>query len=517
MMTTVQPLLEVSHVTKRFSGTTALNDVNFTVFPGTIVCLAGENGCGKSTLVKVISGVHAPDSGSVAIGGRDLQLGHPQASIDAGIQVIFQDLALFDHLTIAENIAFLRTRQQRSSLINRKKIVSIAREQLTRIGVDLDPSALVSSLSVANKQIVAICRALSMNARVLFMDEPTTALTSTEVDRLLSIVLDLKRQGLSVVFISHKLDEVFKIADSMTILRDGVTVGNFAAADLDEKKLAYYMTGRDVEYTRYQRTRQDDNSLLETRGLTRTGHYADVNVQVKPGDILGITGLLGSGRTEFALSLFGLNAPTSGSILVEGTEVSINSPSDALAHGIALLPEDRKKQALFLRQSVERNITSSALSRVTNRVGSIASEKEKHLATQMVEQLRVNNRDITIRSGALSGGNQQKVVIGKWMAAQPTVLILDSPTVGIDIGSKDEIYEAIQHLASEGMGLIVISDEAEEIATICNKVLVMHAGRVVETFRDYEMAAADFKKRLARIIANPPSTDAALDLSQVGE
>ncbi len=504
-MDSTTPLLRATGVTKVFAGVTALDDVDFTVMPGQVMCLAGENGCGKSTLVKVVSGVYLPEQGSVDVGGESIHLGRPRSAIDAGIQVIFQDLALFDHLSVEENIAFSRMLAGRKRLTDRRAIRAIAEEQLERIGIELDLRAPVASLSIANKQIVAICRALSMNARVLFMDEPTTALTSNEVDRLLAIVLDLKRRGLSVVFISHKLDEVFKIADTITILRDGVKVGDFEASSLDTDSLTLHMTGRSVKHSRYKRARSEDAPLLETRHLSRNGHYEDLSVGVRPGDVVGLTGLLGSGRTEFALSLFGLNPPNSGQILCQGTPVSIDGPWDALAKGIALLPEDRKSQALFLSKSVEQNISSASLGTVVNKFGDIVERREHDLAQKTVRALNVNNKDVSMIVGNLSGGNQQKVVIGKWMAAGPKVLILDSPTVGIDIGSKDEIYSSIRSLAGEGMGVIVISDEAEEIAAICNRAIVMHEGRVVEVFEEVDMRAADFRDRLARVIANPRS------------
>lgn len=502
-MTKTTPLLAARGIDMSFSGVRSLSGVDFAVLPGQVMCLAGENGCGKSTLVKIISGVYRQDAGTVEIDGATLPLGHPRAAIDAGIQVIFQDLALFDHLTVRENIAFSRMLASPRIMVDRSAATQIAQQQIARIGVDLDLEATLGSLSVANKQIVAICRALSMNAKVLFMDEPTTALTANEVDRLLAIVLELKRRGLSIVFISHKLDEVFKIADTITILRDGRKVGDFPAEDLDANTLGFHMTGRTVQYERYHRTRNETEPIVETRALSREGHYRDVNVTVRPGDIVGITGLLGSGRTEFALSLFGLNRPDSGEILVDGTSTRIEGPWDALANGIALLPEDRKSQALFLSKPVVQNITSASLDSVVDRFGDLSATAERAVAERMVRDLRVNNQDVEVAAGKLSGGNQQKVVIGKWIAAGPRVLIMDSPTVGIDIGSKDEIYATIHRLADSGMGIVMISDEAEEIAANCNSVLVMHEGDVVDSFEEADMRAADFKDRLARVIANP--------------
>ena len=308
------PLISATGLTISFGGIQALKGVDFTIGAGEIRCLAGENGSGKSTLVKILSGVYQPDSGELVIGGERIARMNPIEASAAGVQVIYQDLSLFGHLSVAENIAINRMLHNGSKLVSRSEMRRIASEQLARVDIELDLDAPVSSLSVANRQIVAICRALSMEARVLFMDEPTTALTTREVDRLLSIVLELKAAGLSVVFISHKLDEVFKVSDSVTIFRDGHKVGDFAASDLDELSLSRHMTGRDIVYTRYHRENTDNAPLLEVRDLSRAGHFTDFSLTVRPGDIVGLTGLLGSGRTELALSLFGLNKPDSGTV-----------------------------------------------------------------------------------------------------------------------------------------------------------------------------------------------------------
>jgi simple sugar transport system ATP-binding protein len=388
-------------------------------------------------------------------------------------------------------------------LMDKKAMRRIAAEQLARVGVDLPLDARVSSLSVANKQVVAICRALSMDARVLFMDEPTTALTTREVDQLLRIVMDLRDRGLAVVFISHKLDEVFQVADRITIFRDGRKVGDFAAAELDERTLSYHMTGREVTYTRYHRTATDDAPLLSVDGLSRAGNYRDISFDVRPGDILGITGLLGSGRTELALSLFGLNRPDSGEVRVRGTKVDLRDPWDAIDSGIALVPENRLTQGLFRSYSVTRNVTAPQLSQALSRVRTLAPAKERTLATAVVNRMGVNNKDPETVVGNLSGGNQQKVVIGKWIASDPSVFVLDSPTVGVDIGSKSEIYREIHRLAEAGMGVIVISDEPDEIIANCNRVLVMHDGELVARFTEDDLRAADFKKQLAHLISDP--------------
>lgn len=502
-MSTQEPLLVAKDLHISFGGIRALRGVDLEIGRGEILCLAGENGSGKSTFTKIVSGVYTPDSGTLVFNGEEVAWHHPSDAVAAGIQVIYQDLSLFEHLSVAENIAINHMLQDRTPFVNRSRTRRIAQEQIERVGVDLDLDAPVSSLSMANRQIVAICRALSMDARLLFMDEPTTALTSREVGRLLNIVLELKRRGLSIVFISHKLDEVFKVADSISVFRDGLKVGDFKASELNQRSLSKLMTGRDVVYERYHRTQTDDAPVLSVRDLSRTGHYESVSFDIRPGDILGLTGLLGSGRTEIALSLFGLNKPTGGTIEMRGEPVNISAPWDAIKHGIALLPEDRQTQGLFGRRSIAVNASSTMLGRILARFGGLSKRKETDLATRIVNAMQVNNKDIRTVVSGLSGGNQQKIVIGKWLFRDPAVFILDSPTVGIDIGSKAEIYEQIHRLAREGMAVIFISDEAEEIAANCNRVLVMHDGRIIHSFEEEEVSAPQFREELIAIISDP--------------
>ena len=503
-----KPLLTAKNISISFGGVQALHGIDFEIGEGEILCLAGENGCGKSTFTKIISGVYTPDSGEITFGGEPVTGFTPRGASAAGIQVIYQDLSLFEHLSVAENIAVNRLMHDGSKLAHIKTMREIAREQLNRVGVELDLDAPVSTLSVANRQLVAICRALSMNARLLFMDEPTTALTGREVARLLSIVLDLKARGLSVVFISHKLDEVFKIADSITIFRDGQKVGDFQASELDELSLSRHMTGRDVTYKRYHRTRPEVEPVLELVGLSRKGNYSGINLSVRQGDIVGLIGLLGSGRTELALSLFGLNKPDGGEIKVEGHPVTITSAWNAMHHGIALLPEDRGSQGLFASQSVRANVSVTMLERILTPLKTLNRGAERSLATRVVTDMNVNNKDTSLTVSNLSGGNQQKIVIGKWIAREPKVFILDSPTVGIDIGSKAEIYDKIHRLAEDGMGVIFISDEPEEIVANCNRIIVMHEGEILKTFEEAEVRAENFKDELIGIIGDPNSVRA---------
>lgn len=502
------PLLVARDLHISFGGIRALRGVDMEIGAGEIRCLAGENGSGKSTFTKIVSGVYTPDKGELEFDGAPVNWHHPKDAVTAGIQVIYQDLSLFEHLSVAENISINHMLQARTPFVSRSRMRQIAQEQLDRVGVGLDLDSPVASLSMANRQIVAICRALSMDARLLFMDEPTTALTGREVSRLLSIVLDLKARGLSIVFISHKLDEVFEVADTISVFRDGLKVGDFAARELDALSLAHHMTGRDVTYQRYHRVQVEDAPVLSVKGLTRKGHYADIEFSVRPGDILGVTGLLGSGRTEIALSLFGLNKPDQGVIAVDGKPVRITAPWDAMRHGIALLPEDRHIQGLFGQQSIAVNASATMLERILTKIGTLSKRKEALLADRVVNEMGVNNKQIETAVSNLSGGNQQKIVIGKWLFRGPAVFILDSPTVGIDIGSKADIYAQIHRLAREGMAVIFISDEAEEIAANCNRVLVMHDGNIIQTYDEADVASEGFKDELIAIISDPEESDA---------
>jgi simple sugar transport system ATP-binding protein len=519
-MATTSPLLVAKNLSISFGGVRALKGIDLEIQPGEIRCLAGENGSGKSTFVKIVSGVYQADGGDLIIGGNEAHNHNPIKASDAGIQVIFQDLSLFNHLSVGENIAINQLIHRGSWRISRNRIREIAQPQLEKVGINLDLDAPVSTLSMANKQLVAICRALAMDAQLLFMDEPTTALTSREVSRLLEIVQGLKDQGLSVVFISHKLDEVFSIADSITVFRDGDKVGDFNAKDLDEASLSKHMTGREVSYGRYHRVHEEQAPILEVKNLTRKSNYTDLSFDVRPGDIVGFTGLLGAGRTELALSLFGLNKPDSGQIFVEGKEVKISAPWDAMAQGIALVPENRLEQGLFGNQSVAENISVAVPDLVSNSLGILRPTSVQELSQQVVHDMGVNNKSTDVKISILSGGNQQKVVIGKWMLWNPRILVLDSPTVGIDIGSKAEIYDRIHTLASKGIGVIFISDEVEEVAANCNRVFVMHEGEVLREFREEGMKAKDFRATLADLIANPDSVSAeaaSVPTGKVGE
>lgn len=509
----MEPILSASNISKSFIGVRALNNIDITINAGEIHCLAGENGCGKSTLVKCISGVYTPDEGTIQIEGQTCGSMTPIEAMNHGIQVIYQDLSLFQHMTVAENIAISKLKFENTKIINWKTIKAIAKEQLDKIGVTMDLDETVGEISMANKQMVAICRALAQNAKILFMDEPTTALTKTEVSHLMKVMLELKKKGLAIVFISHKLDEVFEVADKITIFRNGNKIGDFNSSDLDEKSLSYYMTGREIEYPRYHRTYKDNTPILSVEHLTRKGQYEDMSLTVRPGDIIGLTGLLGSGRTELAMSLFGLNKTQAGVIKVNGKEVDINSPMVAKKYGIALLPEDRSREGLFIERKIKENISAPIIDTICKK-GIVNRKKENEIAEKYVEELKVRTPSIETVVGTLSGGNQQKVVISKWIATSPKVFIMDTPTVGIDIGSKAEIYEQIHKFADEGMAIILISDEIQEVMANCNRVLVMAHGKCVVELSEDDLMQEGADKHLAEIIGNQKEKALSQEVAQ---
>jgi simple sugar transport system ATP-binding protein len=494
-------VLKTRSLSKKFVGVQALDKVDLDIGKRVIHCLAGENGSGKSTFVKTVSGVYEPDEGEITLNGRSYRKLTPVQAMKEGVQVIYQDLSLFPYMTLAENISLCRMRLDGRNFIDWKEVWRTAEAQIEKIGVEVDLNATAAETSMANRQITAICRALAQDARLLFMDEPTAALTKQEVDRLLKVVQELKKNGLAVVFISHKLDEIFKIADNVTIFRDGKKVGDFESEKLDEKSLAFYMTGREVEYPRYRRPASfDDEPVMSVKNLRKEGHYSDISFEIRKGDILGLIGLLGSGRTELAMSLFGLNAPNGGEIYFMGRETRIASPVDAKRRGIALLPEDRNTQSLFKNRSIRENLTSAMLEKLSGKMGRMDFIKERKIASENLEKFRVRAPEIETYIGTLSGGNAQKGVVAKWSASNPVLFIMDSPTVGVDIGSKAEIYELIQSFARNGMAILFITDELEELTANCNRVLVMASHKVIAVFDEQDMTKPGAARKIGDLI-----------------
>lgn len=495
-------ILSARHISKAFVGVQALDDVSEDIHAGETLCLVGENGSGKSTFVKTVSGIYHPDMGEIEMQGKAYEALSPKQAIRMGIQVIYQDLSLFDHMTIAENIAITRIRQKERKLIDWQEVYRIAKEQTDRIGVTLDLNTTVAETTIANRQITAICRALAQEAKILFMDEPTTALTKQEVSHLLDIVTELKNDGLGIVFISHKLEEVFEVADRITVFRDGKKIGTFPKKELTKKKLAYYMTGREIEYPHYRRQTEDGEALLDVRNISKKANYEEISFTIRRGDIVGLTGLLGSGRTELALSLFGLNPPDSGKVYFAGKPVALHSPSAAKLAGIALLPEDRYTQGMFNNMTISENISSVALEKITSLKGVLNKKKETDLAEKSVQRLHVKTPTVQTAIGSLSGGNQQKSIISKWMNRKPRLFIMDTPTVGVDIGSKEEIYALIQGFARDGMAVLLITDEMEELLTNCNRVLIMAEHRIIASLDEEDLKQPDIKTKIRGLISS---------------
>ena len=472
-------LLQLRHIHKSFVGVHALRDVDFSIRQREIHCLVGENGSGKSTLIKIISGVLQPDSGEIIVEGRRVEHVGSHASIARGFQVIYQDLSLFPNLTVAENIAISNLQEQGRALIDWREVERIARAAMARIKVDIPLDALVGELPVGLQQLVAICRALTKDLKLLILDEPTASLTKRDIDSLLAVVRDLQSGGIAILFVSHKLNEVFEVAERITVLRDGQTAGSLPSAELSNEKLISLMTGKTITETRFRRIPQVERVLLELRGLSKRHNFQDICFQLRAGEIVGITGRIGSGRTELANALFGISPADRGQILVAGRSVRIASVQDAVRAGIAYVPENRLVQGLIMKLSVADNIIATILSRLLGRLRLIEPRRREAKAAEWIAALEIKVSDPAVAVQTLSGGNQQRVVIGKWLAAEPKILILDGPTVGIDVMAKSAIHGIIRDLASRGLGVLLISDEVPEAVNNSNRILLMRSGRIV--------------------------------------
>ncbi len=490
--------LRLSGIHKSFVGVYALKGVDFSIDAGEILCVVGENGSGKSTLIKIISGVLKPDSGRIFLNGKELERSDSAETVARGIQVIYQDLSLFPNLTVAENIAFSEVKERKSAVIDWKVIDDIARKAMERIKVDIDLQARVGDLPIGSQQLVAICRALIRgDVKMLILDEPTASLTKADIDNLLKVIHDLQKQGIAILFVSHKLDEVFDVAERITIIRDGSTVACLPSKELDNDKLVSLMTGREVKETRFKQAREDSTVVLEVQGLSKKYNFKDISFKLRAGEILGITGLIGAGRTELANALYGVAPADSGKIIVGGANVRIRTVQDAVAAGIAYVPENRLVQGLFLRQSVGDNVVAAILKSLVNRFGFINKKRREEQIKTWVSNLMVKVSDPAVAVQTLSGGNQQKVVIGKCLAAEPKILILDGPTVGIDVMAKNSIHEKIRELANNGMSVILISDELPEVVNNSNRLLLMRAGRIVSEFKSEDVLLEELEKLIA--------------------
>jgi len=477
------PLLEVKGISKAFPGVQALKDVDFEVYPGEVVALIGENGAGKSTLIKILSGAYRSDAGTMRLGGEPFDPKDPRHAQQQGIAVIYQEFNLTPNQDVATNI-FLGREPDASgplrllSVVSRSKMERETRRLLETLGANFSPRALVQNLSVAEQQMVEIAKALSMDARVIIMDEPTSALGDDEVRVLFELVGRLRERGLGIIFISHRLDEVFTIADRIVVLRDGERVGELSIDEATHDKVIGLMVGRDIRDVFQKKQVTPGEVVLEARGLTRRGVIEDISFTLRRGEILGVAGLVGSGRTEIARALFGADPLDAGEVLIDGQPVEIRSPADAVRAGLALVPEDRKEDGLILMQSVRENITLPNLDTLSASFGVIQRDKANELAARYVDRLTIRTPSLRQRVEFLSGGNQQKTVLAKWLASNPKVLILDEPTRGIDVGAKSEVHALMSQLAGMGIGIIMISSELPEILGMSDRILVVAEGRI---------------------------------------
>jgi rhamnose transport system ATP-binding protein len=479
------PIFRLDGVTKRFGGVVAVEDVAFDLRPGEVHALVGENGAGKSTLMKIVDGLYGPDEGTLEVGGEATSFSSPRDAEASGIAMIPQELDLFPELTVAENL-FVGRKRPRTGWggLDWETMRGEARKRLDDLGVGLDATYAVKRLSAAEQQIVAIARALVGEARAVIMDEPTSSLTERETRQLFGIIEDLTAEGVGVVYISHRLEEIFEISDRVTVLRDGHHIKTAPASELDAEELVRLMVGRPLNelFTRSQSS--PGETVLEVRGLTRDEEFEDVDLALRRGEILGLAGLVGAGRTELAQSIFGIRHPDSGGIFVDGEEAKIRSPQTAMERGIFYVPEERRSQGLILPFSIKNNITLSILDRIS-RLGFV-SRSERGIADRFMGELSIRGAEVSDPVNRLSGGNQQKVVVAKALAREPNVLLLDEPTRGVDVGAKSEIYRLMDDLAKEGKAILLISSELEEVLSMADRVLVMREGRISGEFSRIE-------------------------------
>ncbi|WP_367990074.1 sugar ABC transporter ATP-binding protein [Vibrio sp. NTOU-M3] len=478
------PFITLKQVSKHFGSVKALDGINLTFNQGEVHCLAGKNGCGKSTLFKVISGVHAPEKGAeIILGDKSYSRLSPQQSIEHGIQVIYQDLSLFPNLTVAENIAIQDHVEWTKGFVQKKRIQDIAIRAMAKVGVKLPLEKRIEQLSIAECQLVAICRAMASDAKLMIMDEPTASLTRTEVNQLIDVVADLKSKGVTVVFVSHKLDEVMEISDRITVIRDGRTIGTYQADDVDSDELAFLMTGQRFEFTPLPSYHQQGEVKLDVENLSKHGQFKDISFQVRAGEIVSITGLLGAGRTELCMALFGITQPDSGVIRINGQPTKFKSNRDAISQGIGYVSEDRMSTGLVMDQAIQDNITASVMPRLKKASGFLDHLKASKLVDKLISSLSIKVADPMLPVTSLSGGNAQRISIAKWIAAEPDVLILDSPTVGVDVANKEAIYTIAKDLAAKGMAILMISDEIPEVFYNSHRVIVMKEGRFTHDFQ----------------------------------
>lgn len=488
-------LLQLKNITKRYPGVVALNDVNLDVVKGEVHALVGENGAGKSTLIKVCTGAVMPDEGQIVIRGREFASLTPRLSVQMGIAVIYQEFNLVDGLSVAENI-FLGRAIRKGIVIDRKAMAKEAAEILRQLDIDIDPNELVANLTVGYQQLVEIAKALSQNAQILIMDEPSAPLTQAEAESLYAMVEKLKASGVTIVYISHRMKEVFRLSDRITVMRDGQIIETMKTADTHLDYLVKLMVGRQLTET--YPIRKDcvsDDVLLEVENLSGNGVH-DINLQIRKGEVLGLAGLMGAGRTELAELLFGVKPRTAGRVVLNGTEIHPRLPKAAIECGIALVPEDRKRQGVLLEIDIKGNLSLAILKQIS-RFFTVNKKEEKRIAEHYQESIGIKTPTLEQKAKNLSGGNQQKLIIGKWLASKPTLVIFDEPTRGIDVGAKSEIYTLVNSLVESGKAVLMISSEMEEVMGMSDRILVLRDGRIVG-----ELERKDFTQEAIMALAS---------------
>jgi inositol transport system ATP-binding protein len=471
-------LLEVDDVRKEFPGVVALDNVKFKLRRGTVHALMGENGAGKSTLMKIVAGIYTPDSGSFKLRGTDIRLKNPLDALENGIAMIHQELNLMNPMTIAENIWIRREPKNRFGMINHGEMSRMTAELFKTLNIDLDPDTEVGRLSVANRQMVEIAKAVSFNSDVLIMDEPTSALTEREVEHLFKIIRALKAEGKGIIYITHKMNELFEIADEVSVFRDGRYIDTKLSTDVTRDDIIRMMVGREITQMFPKDTVPIGDVVLSVKGLTLNGVFKDVSFDVRAGEILGFAGLVGSGRSNIAETIFGVTPAHAGTISIRGEQVRINSPSVAMSHGMAFLTEDRKETGCFLLLDIQQNTQMAVLQNKYVKNGFVQQAQLSADSLAVAKTLRVRTPDMQEPIINLSGGNQQKVLISRWLLTKPSILILDEPTRGIDVGAKAEIHKLISKLAGEGVAVIMISSELPEVLGMSDRIMVVHEGRV---------------------------------------
>ena len=490
----VPPAIRLAHVSKVFGGVRALDDVAFEVAAGEVHCLAGENGSGKSTLIKIITGVYTPDNGAeIELFAQPVASVTPEAARKAGIAVIWQDLALFPEMSVAENIAVETLLGARPRLVRHGAFREVPKGALARLGVDLSLDARLKDLPIAERQLVAIARALTGDARLIFMDEPTASLTQSETDSLLAIVRKLAENGVSVVFVSHRLAEVLEISSRVTVLRDGRLVGVFPTAGMTQSRLTELMTGKTFDTAVAAVDNSAQRAVLEVEGLSRAGEYQDVTLTIRAGEVVGLTGLIGAGRTELGHTLFGMTRPDQGTIRLDGALLHLRSNRDAVAAGIAYVSEDRLSLGLIQPQSIADNTVMTVLRRITGPSGLISQRAKDDTVSHWIRDLSIKVGQPGDPVSTLSGGNQQRVVLAKWLATEPKLLILDSPTVGVDVGARAGIFRIVRDLAAKGLAILMISDEVPEVYLNADRVLHMAGGRIVGEYDPRNVALRELE------------------------